>query len=83
MFRGSYPAKIDEKGRLKLPSDFRVKVEEAYGGKFFITASLEIDSAQLYPLAVWEEIERELKQFETANGFIGPCEMIVAVGEKK
>jgi ubiquinone/menaquinone biosynthesis C-methylase UbiE len=33
--------------------------------------------------SVWEEIEQELKKFETANGFIGPCEMIVAVGEKK
>lgn len=32
--------------------------------------------------SVWEEIEHELKKFETANGFIGPCEMIVAVGEK-
>ena len=32
--------------------------------------------------AVWEEIEQELKKFETEKGFIGPCEMIVAVGEK-
>lgn len=33
--------------------------------------------------SVWEEIEKELRKFETSNGFIGPCEMIVAVGEKK
>jgi SAM-dependent methyltransferase len=32
--------------------------------------------------AVWEEIERALQTFETENGFIGPCEMLVAVGEK-
>lgn len=32
--------------------------------------------------SVWEEIEQELKKFETSDGFIGPCEMIVAVGEK-
>ncbi|HTQ29027.1 MAG TPA: class I SAM-dependent methyltransferase [Puia sp.] len=32
--------------------------------------------------AVWEEIESALKVFETDNGFIGPCEMIVAVAEK-
>lgn len=31
---------------------------------------------------VWEEIEQELKRFETESGFIGPCEMIVAVGER-
>jgi ubiquinone/menaquinone biosynthesis C-methylase UbiE len=32
--------------------------------------------------AVWDEIETELKQFESDNGFTGPCEMVVAVGEK-
>jgi ubiquinone/menaquinone biosynthesis C-methylase UbiE len=32
--------------------------------------------------AVWEEIEQELKKFETEKGFVGPCEMLVAVGEK-
>lgn len=32
--------------------------------------------------SVWEEIEEALKKFETGDGFIGPCEMIVAVGEK-
>jgi ubiquinone/menaquinone biosynthesis C-methylase UbiE len=31
---------------------------------------------------VWDEIESELKKFETDNGFSGPCEMVVAVGEK-
>ncbi len=32
---------------------------------------------------VWEEIELELKKFETEKGFVGPCEMVVAVGEKE
>jgi ubiquinone/menaquinone biosynthesis C-methylase UbiE len=32
--------------------------------------------------SVWEEIEKALQQFETAEGFAGPCEMIVAVGRK-
>lgn len=32
---------------------------------------------------VWEEIETELKNFETEDGFVGPCEMVVAVGEKE
>jgi hypothetical protein len=31
--------------------------------------------------SAWEEIARELRQFETANGFVGPCEMLVAVGK--
>ncbi len=32
--------------------------------------------------SVWEEIERELQKFESEDGFAGPCEMVVAVGEK-
>lgn len=28
----------------------------------------------------WDEIERELRQFETAGGFVGPCEMLVGAG---
>jgi ubiquinone/menaquinone biosynthesis C-methylase UbiE len=32
--------------------------------------------------SVWKEIETELKRFEVEGSFVGPCEMIVAVGEK-
>jgi hypothetical protein len=32
--------------------------------------------------SVWEEIEQELRTFEGAGGFAGPCEMVVAVGVK-
>jgi len=32
--------------------------------------------------SVWDEIEQELKKFEAADGFVGPCEMVVAVGVK-
>jgi len=32
--------------------------------------------------SVWNEIEEELTKFESKNGFAGPCEMVVAVGEK-
>jgi ubiquinone/menaquinone biosynthesis C-methylase UbiE len=33
--------------------------------------------------SVWAEIQEELEKFETEQGFTGPCEMIVAVGEKQ
>lgn len=59
MFRGSAPAKIDEKGRLKLPTQFRRFVDERYGDEMFVTSVLG-DSALLYPLPVWEEIESRL-----------------------
>lgn len=59
MFRGSAPAKIDDKGRLKIPTDFRRLIEERYGPELFITSVLG-DSALIYPLPVWEEIEARL-----------------------
>jgi len=30
--------------------------------------------------SVWDEIEQALKQFEGADGFVGPCEMLIAIG---
>src|SRR5689334_12152146 len=59
MFRGSAPAKIDDKGRLKIPTDFRRAIEERYGPDLFVTSVLG-DSALIYPLPVWEEIEARL-----------------------
>jgi MraZ protein len=59
MFRGSSPAKIDDKGRLKIPTDFRRVIEERYGPELFVT-SIEGDCAWLYPLPVWEELEGRL-----------------------
>lgn len=59
MFRGSAPAKIDDKGRLKIPTDFRRFLDERYGPDLFVTSILG-DSALLYPLPVWEEIEQRL-----------------------
>ena len=66
MFRGSAPTKIDEKGRLKVPSEFRRLLEERHGPEVFIT-SITGDSATLYPLPVWEEIEQRLAQVPSTN----------------
>jgi SAM-dependent methyltransferase len=30
--------------------------------------------------AAWDEIARELRQFQTPSGFVGPCQMLVGVG---
>ena len=32
--------------------------------------------------AAWQEIEDELSKFETKNGFSGPCELVVGIGQK-
>jgi hypothetical protein len=30
----------------------------------------------------WEEIHAALRKFETQDGFVGPCEMLVGAGTK-
>jgi MraZ protein len=59
MFRGSYTARIDEKSRLKVPSDFRRLIEEHFGRQVFVT-SLDGRCARVYPMPTWLEIEQKL-----------------------
>jgi len=54
--RGHAEARIDDKGRLKMPSTFKKTLEGAYGGALFITA-LTDEYLGIYPIQVWEEIE--------------------------
>lgn len=58
-FRGSAPARLDEKGRLKVPSLFRQQVEEAFGPELFVT-SLHGREVLLYPLPIWRALEEKL-----------------------
>jgi MraZ protein len=57
--RGNAPAKIDDKGRLKVPNGFRVLIQEAHGRDVFVT-SLTGDSVRIYPMPVWQAIEQKL-----------------------
>ncbi len=66
MLRGSSPTRIDDKGRLKIPTDFRRLVEERYGPDLFVT-SIHGDSALIYPLPVWEGIEAKLQAVPSAD----------------
>jgi transcriptional regulator MraZ len=59
MLRGNHSARIDDKGRLKVPSAFRSAIEEKYGRHLFVT-STDGESVRVYPLPVWEEIESRL-----------------------
>ena len=59
MLRGNAPATIDEKGRLKIPSNFRGYIEESWGSDFYVT-SLSGESVLVYPLPIWQEIEERL-----------------------
>ena len=57
MFRGTLEAKVDEKGRLKLPADFMKLVDEKkYGPTFFIT-SRDGKVTEIWPMQEWESEE--------------------------
>jgi transcriptional regulator MraZ len=59
MLRGNYTARIDSKGRLKVPTPFRRLVEEKHGTGVYVT-SLTGESVRIYPLPEWESIEQRL-----------------------
>jgi MraZ protein len=59
MFRGNHQTRVDDKFRLKLPAEFKRRVDEVYGPQFYIT-STNGRRAQLYPLKEWEAIEAEI-----------------------
>ena len=57
--RGSAPAKIDDKGRLKVPTIFRGVIQDQHGPDVFVT-SLTGECVRIYPMPVWLEIERKI-----------------------
>ncbi len=66
MFRGNHPTRVDEKGRLKVPAEFKRVTDEKYGMQFYIT-SLDGKVAQVYPFEEWERIEQKLAGLSTFN----------------
>lgn len=65
MLRGSISAKIDDKGRLKVPTAFRSAIAEKYGDVLYVT-SLTGESVLIYPMSVWIDVEEKLKALPSA-----------------
>jgi MraZ protein len=53
--RGIYLAKVDDKGRLKLPADFHRYLTEIGATKVFVT-SFDERIGRIYPIAVWKQV---------------------------
>lgn len=68
MLRGRVSAKIDDKGRLKVPSAFRAFIEAEWGTGLYLTSlSSSGECVRLYPIKVWEEIEAGLRTRPSLN----------------
>ena len=63
---GHAPATIDEKGRLKVPANFRKVFEEKYGQECFIT-SMDGERALVYPLPIWYEFTARLSKVPSTS----------------
>jgi len=66
VLRGSYPAKIDDKGRLKLPNAFRALLEEQHGVGLYVT-SVTGESVRIYPMPEWLAVEQRLTRVPSAH----------------
>jgi MraZ protein len=66
MFRGNHPAKVDEKGRLKVPSAFKQLLDAQHVTQFYVTSS-DGKSAEIWPLPEWEKREAQLAEFSTMD----------------
>jgi MraZ protein len=66
MLRGNYPATMDGKGRLKIPTAFKVDLDENFGPDFYVT-SLDGQSVRAYPFSVWRDIEDKLAALPSMN----------------
>lgn len=58
VLRGSYLVRVDDKGRVKLPNQFRAAISEAHGHHVYVT-SVTGDEVLVFPMPVWVEVERK------------------------
>ena len=65
VLRGNYPARVDEKGRVKIPAAFLEALRE-YGTKFYVTSE-NGDYVRVYPMTIWNEIEEKLARLSSHN----------------
>ncbi len=57
-----FPARLDDKGRLKLPAPFQQYFSSLPEKKLFVT-SLDRRIAQIYPIAAWRENEKFFENY--------------------
>jgi MraZ protein len=63
--RGNYQARVDEKGRVKIPAAFLEELRE-FGNKFYVTSE-NGDYARVYPMKAWNAIEAKLEKLPSYN----------------
>ena len=62
---GMYPARMDDRGRVKLPTAFQEYLASLENKKLYVT-SLDRRIARIYPIQLWRETKKKLED-ETEN----------------
>jgi MraZ protein len=66
VLRGNHTAKIDDKGRLKVPTAFRGLIEGQHGADVFVT-SLTGEYVRIYPMPVWMALEEKMAKVPSTH----------------
>ena len=66
MLRGNHTARIDDKGRLKIPNAFRGLIEGQHGADVFVT-SLTGEYVRIYPMPVWMALEEKMAKVPSTH----------------
>ena len=66
---GNPTSRLDERGRLKMPAEFKAFTERKYGKGFnaFYITSMDGESGEIYPLPVWLERQNKIFSLPQSN----------------
>ena len=64
--RGSALTRVDDKGRLKIPTVFRASFQDVNGPDVFVT-SVTGESVRIYPMPVWLDVEQRLLKMPASH----------------
>lgn len=67
MFRGLSAISVDTKGRIAVPARLRPIIYDQAHGQLVVTIDTQEPCLLLYPLPVWEEIEKKLTALSSFN----------------
>jgi MraZ protein len=67
MYRGINSVILDAKGRMVMPTKYRMQLQNDTGAKVVVTIDTEDKCLLLYPLPVWEEIEKKIEALPSFN----------------
>lgn len=65
MLLGNHQARVDEKGRLKIPAGFLAELHDE-GNQFFVTSESG-EFVRIYPMRFWHGIEEKLAKLSSHN----------------